>query len=162
MPKSCGWLVAIVLACLIAGCSEDKSEVSSGGGTSGVESDGGAGSAQFAGTYEGEIVTRLNGGTLDGESSTDSATVVIRTNGTASLTVEGRTVEGTVNGNRVGFSIRITQTQDLLECQGDAIISGILEGDVLTGTVTGSGKCELVATDTNFGITGSLKANKID
>ena len=162
MVKRFGWLLAIALSCLIAGCSEDKSEVRSGGGASGVESDGGAGSAQFAGTYTGEIVTRLTGGTLDGETSTDSATVVIRTDGTASLTVEGTTVEGTVNGNRVGFSIRITRKQDLLECQGDAIISGILEGGALTGTVTGSGECELIAADTDFGITGSLTANKID
>ncbi|MGI9317849.1 MAG: hypothetical protein ACR2QW_10980 [bacterium] len=162
MARVCRWLFAIFLVCMIAGCSDDKSEVSSGGGGSGVESDGGASSAQFAGTYTGEVTILLSGGTLDGESSTENATVVIRTNGTASLTIEGTTVEGSVDGNRVGFSIRISRTQDLLECQGDAVISGILEGRLLSGTVTGSGECELIAADTNFGISGSLMANKID
>ena len=156
------WLLAITLVFALAGCSDDKTEVSSGGGASGVESDGGSDSAKFAGTYTGELVTRIEGGTLDGESSTESVTVVIRTTGTASLTVEGTVVEGTVNGNRVGFSVRISRTQDLLECKGDAVISGILEGDTLSGVVTGSGECELIAADTDFAISGSLRATKTD
>lgn len=156
------WLLAITLAFVLAGCSDDKTEVSSGGGASGIESDGGAESAKFAGTYTGELITRIEGGTLDGESSTESVTIVIKTDGTASLTVEGTVVEGSVNGNRVGFSVRIKRTKDLLECEGEAVISGILEGDTLSGVVTGSGECELIAADTNFGISGSLTATKID
>jgi hypothetical protein len=162
MPKIYRWFLTILLACVVTACSDNKSEVSSGGGGSGVVSDGGANSAQYAGTYIGEITTILSGGTFDGEQTTETATIVIRSNGTASLTIQGNAVEGTVNGNRFGFSIRIKKQQDFLECEGDAIISGILDGNALSGNVTGSGECELIAADTSFNIGGSLMAARVD
>lgn len=87
---------------------------------------------------------------------------MIRSNGTASLTIEGNAVEGMVNGNRFGFSIRIKKQQDLLECEGDAVISGILEGNALSVKVTGPEDCELIAADTSFDVGGSLMSARVD
>ncbi len=68
----------------------------------------------------------------------------------------------TVNGNRFGFFIRIKKQQDLLECEGDAVISGILEADALSGNVTGSLDYELIAADTSIDVGGSLIAARVD
>lgn len=67
-----------------------------------------------------------------------------------------------VNGDRFGFSIRIKEQQDLLECEGDAVISGILEGDALWDNVTGSVDYELIAADTRLDVGGSLMAARVD
>lgn len=67
-----------------------------------------------------------------------------------------------VNGNRFGFSIRIKKQQDLLECEGDAVISGILYDDALSSNVTGSVDYELIAADTSIEVGGSLMVARVD
>ena len=161
--RSCfRWFVMVLLAIALAGCDHDEdSDVTSGGGNPGVGSDGGAPSAQFAGTYSGTIKTVIVGDEIDDESYTEAVTVLIRTDGTAQITIDGETVQGTVNGNRFGFSIRRDVNRGLLDCEGDAVITGTVEGSSLTGTVNGSGECELLFGQTGFTMTGSMTASRI-
>ena len=156
------WLLAVTLVAALTGCHhDDDSDVTSGGGNTGVGSDGGATSAQFAGTYTGTVTTVIRGDSIDDESDTEAITVLIRSNGTAQLTIDGETVQGTVNGNRYGFSIRRDVSRGLLDCEGDAVITGTIQGNSMTGTVNGSGECELLFGQTGFTMTGSLIASRI-
>ncbi len=155
-------IIFSLFVCLfLVACGSDKSEVTSGGGSSGVVSDGGSSSAKFAGTYQGEITTNLTSDSIDDQSSTDALTIVIRTDGTASLTIDGKTVDGSVSGDQFGFSIRIVEERDLLECKGDAVVRGVIASGSLNGDVTGSGSCKLIAASTGIGISGSLQASRI-
>ncbi|MBX2868938.1 MAG: hypothetical protein KTR18_09695 [Acidiferrobacterales bacterium] len=153
-------VLTILISFVLTACGGDKSEVTTGGGGSGVVSDGGNPSAQFAGSYVGKITTNLSGDSIDDQSDTEDLIIIVRSNGTASLTIDGETVEGEVNGNQFGFSIRIVEERGLIECAGNAIVSGTISGNTLTGTTDGSGECELVAASTGLRITGSLNATK--
>jgi len=159
MNKLTKCILAVVTALVLSACSDDKSEISSGGGSA-VASDGGATSAKFAGTYRGTITTLLKGDSIGDRTSTDDIVIVVRGNGTASLTVDGQTVEGTVNGNQLGFSIRVIEQDGLLKCEGDAVVSGTISNNVATGNITGSGKCELFPASTGLDISGNYTASK--
>ena len=152
-------LAAILFVISLSGCSED-SDVSSGGGDTGVGSDGGSTSAQFAGTYSGNITISVQGDSIDDDSDTEPVTVLVRDNGTARLTIDGESVEGTVNGNRFGFSIRREIRRGLVECEGDAMVTGTIQSQTMTGPVSGSGECGLLVGGTGFVIDGSLTATK--
>ena len=149
-----------VLALLLAACSGD-SDVTSGGGDTGVGSDGGSTSAQYAGSYTGTITINIQGSNIDDGSDTEPVTVLVRDDGTARLTIEDESVEGTVNGNRFGFSIRRKIRRGLVECEGDAMVTGTIRSGTLTGPVSGSGECELLVGGTGFTIDGTLTASRI-
>ena len=153
------WLVLGITVVALSACGGGDEGVSSGGGNT-IPSDGGANSAQFAGTYKGLITTLLRGDSIDDQTSTDDLTIVIRTDGTASITIDGETVNGTVNGNQVGFSIRIVENEGLIECDGVANVTGSVNGNVITGSVDGSGECELFPASTGLTISGSFTASK--
>ncbi len=153
-------IFVFLVALILAACGGDKSEVTTGGGGSGVVSDGGNPSARFAGSYVGKITTNLSGDSIDDQSDTEDFIIIVRSNGTASLTIDGETVEGEVNGNQFGFSLRIIEERGLIECEGNAIVSGTISGNSLSGTTDGSGECELVAASTGLRITGSLNGTK--
>lgn len=151
---------AIVLAGALASCSDDA-EVSSGGGVTGVGNDGGNPSAQFAGTYVGEITTTFRGDEFDDDTETDRIEIQIRNNGTALVTIEGESVEGTVDGRRVGFSIRYSRDIGLIDCDSDAILTGDIGTNRITGPVSGSGECDLLTGSSGFDISGSFTATKL-
>ena len=156
------WLLIALFAFALAACDHDEeSDVTSGGGNTGIGSDGGAESAQFAGTYTGTVTTVIRGDSIDDETDTEAVTVLVRSDGTAQLTIDGESVQGTVNGNRFGFSIRRDFSRGLLDCDGDAVITGAIQGSSMTGTVNGSGECELLFGQTGFTLTGSLTASRI-
>lgn len=144
----------------LGGCSDDK-EITTGGGDTGIGTDGGATSAQFAGTYQGTVTILLQGDSIDDETDTEDVTIVVRNDGTASMTISGETVEGTVNGDRIGFSVRREQRDGLLECNADAVVSGTIQSSSIVGSISGSGTCELVVGKTGITLSGSLVANKI-
>ena len=151
--------VAALLA-FVSGCS-DKSEITSGTGGSGVTSDGGADSSQFAGTYKGTVEVEISGGSIDDSTSIDEFTLVIRSDGTASLTIGGETIDGVIDGDTFGFSIRIVEEEDLVSCKGDARLVGRVSGSSVTGSISGSGECDLLTASTGVDLAGSLSGSKI-
>ncbi|MEM7193554.1 MAG: hypothetical protein AAF402_01300 [Pseudomonadota bacterium] len=152
-------LMVLFCSAFLIACS-DKSEITSGGGNSSVSSDGGAGSAAFAGTYTGTVTVNLSGGSISDTTKTREFTMVIRTNGTASLTIGGDTIEGNVDGNRFGFSIGIVEEEDLAECRGTATLVGTISGNSASGDISGRGECELLTAKTGVDIDGSLTGTK--
>ncbi len=153
------WLPALFLAFLLTGCSDDV-DVISGGGDTGVGSDGGSGSSQFAGTYSGTVTFEIRGDNVDDSTDTEAATVLIRSDGTGQLTIAGESVEGTVNGNRFGFSIYRRVRRDLVDCEGDATVTGTIQSGSLSGPVNGDGECDLLVGKTGFTLTGSIQATR--
>jgi hypothetical protein len=151
---------SILLACTfmlsLAGCSEDDGVSSSGSGTG----DGGASSAQFAGTYNGTIDVSYKGDGVDGSDSFP-VVMVINNNGTVSMTVAGDSVSGVINGNKIDITFRITQSEDGVTCTGDARVTATVSGASLTGPVSGSAECKLLLLKRNAILSGSISASKI-
>jgi len=160
MYRIARYLMVILFAGALASCSDDT-DVSSGGGSTGVGTDGGNPSAQFSGTYVGEITTTIRGDEIDDDTNVDRIEIVIRDNGTALVTIEGESVEGTVNNSRVGFSVRIKRELGLIDCESTSTITGTIDGNRITGPVSGTGECELLTGSTGFDLTGSYFANKL-
>jgi len=153
-------IFATVALLFLSGCGGDRSEVSSGsGGSTGIMSDGGSGSAVFAGTYVGTIMVRAKGDDID-EESTRSAVLLVRTNGTARITIDSEPIEGEINGNSFGFSVRIIEEDGLVECVADAVLTGSITGSVAMGMLFGSGECEVIAIDSGFDVDGIFTATK--
>ena len=144
----------------LAGCGGDRSEVTSGTGDSGVSSDGGAGSAAFAGTYRGTITLSAKGSEVD-NTQTSKAVLVVRDDGTAQLSIDDQEpIQGFMNGNKFGFSVRVIEEEDLLKCDADAILTGSISGNRGTGTVSGSGECKLITAKTGFTVSGTLSVSR--
>ena len=160
IKRGCFTALMVAVFVLLASCGGDKSSVSSGNGSSGVTSDGGASSSKFAGTYNGTITINAKGSEVD-NSNTEPAVLLVRSNGTARLTIDGDDViEGFMNGNKFGFSVRVVEEDGLIKCSADAILTGSISGSKANGTISGSGKCKVVSAKTGFDVTGSLKASR--
>lgn len=156
------FMLAVILGgCLfLTACGGDKSSVTSGSGNSGVSSDNGASSARYAGTYTGNITLTAKGSKVD-NTTENPAVLLVRSDGTASLIIDGKdVVEGFMNGNKFGFSIRVVEEDGLVECDANAVLTGSISGARGSGTVSGSGDCKVVAVKTGFDVTGTLTVVK--
>ena len=152
--------LVFVCALILAGCGSDKSVVTSGTGDAGVASDSGSGSAAFAGTYRGTITLSAKGSEID-NTKTQDAVLVVRNDGTAQLTIDDQApIEGFMNGNKFGFSVRVIEEEDLVECDADAILTGSISGGRGTGNVSGSGECKIFTAKTGFDVSGKLSVSR--
>lgn len=147
----------LIVVLALTGCSDDSSISSSGGGS--LASDGGATSAQYAGTYRGDTSVHYVG---DGIDDTDSfpTTVVINDNGTASVTIEGETVSGVMNGNKLEVPIKLTKEEDGVTCKGTMLVKATVDGNSMSGPVTGDAECKLLLIKRTATMTGTLNAKK--
>ncbi len=150
----------MALFLLLTSCGGDKSSVSSGNGSSGVSSDGGSSSSKYAGTYTGSITITAKGSEVD-NSTTESAVLLVRADGTAQLTIDGdNVIDGFMNGNKFGFSVRVVEEKDLIKCSADAILTGSISGGRAAGSVSGSGSCKVLTAKSGFDVTGSFNASR--
>ena len=154
-------LAVLFCVVLLVSCSGEKSEVTTGSGSTGITSDGGSGSSSFAGTYTGTITTTISGDEISDETNSDPFVLVVKTDGTATLTISGESIEGVVDSSgNVGFSIVFVEEKDLLECSADAIVIAKISGSSVTGTASGSGECKVIALKTGISLIGSLSGSK--
>ncbi len=65
-----------------------------------------------------------------------------------------------MNGNKFGFSVRVIEEEDLVECVADAILTGSISGGRGTGTVSGSGQCKILTAKTGFTVSGTLSVSR--
>jgi len=142
----------------LAGCSEEDGISSSGGGSS--VSDGGAESAQYAGTYKGAMEVEYKGDGVDGDDRLDT-TIVIHDNGTVTMTIDGESVNGVINGNRLEIAFTVTESEDGITCVGNAVVMATVSGTSLTGPVNGDAECKLLLVEKNADLTGTLRASKV-
>jgi hypothetical protein len=157
-----GFMLAAILGggLFLTACGGDKSSVTSGTGDSGVSSDNGASSARYAGTYKGNITLAAKGSKVD-NTSEKPAVLLVRSDGTARLTIDDKdVVEGSMNGNKFGFSVRVVEEDGLVKCNANAMLTGSISGSKGSGTISGSGKCKVVAAKTSFNVTGTLTVVK--
>ena len=141
----------------LVACDDDTNISSSDGGS--LTGDGGVRSAQYAGTYRGNTHIEYSGKDVDGKD--DLATSMkINTNGTVSMTIEGETVAGVINGNQIDIRIKIKRTENGVQCKGDATIKATVQGAHLSGPVSGDAECKLLTIDRNADLSGSITATK--
>jgi len=149
--------ISLLLIIGLSGCSSDSSVSSTGSGA--LSSDGGADSAQYAGTYKGSTDVQYTGQGIDSDDSFPTI-VKIKTDGTTSLTIEGETVEGVISGNKLEFPFRLTKSENGIECAADIVIKATVDGNKITGPATGSAECKLLLVKRTAAMTGSLTATK--
>ena len=146
----------------LSACSDDESISSSSAGT--AAGDGGAESAQYAGTYDGTMNVTYTGEDLTGDDFRGEdafpATVVINTNGTVTLKMEGESINGTINGNSMEVAMKITKKEDGITCEGDALVKATVSGNRLQGPVSGDAECKLGLIKRDAELTGTISATK--
>ena len=153
-------VLLVLIGVFVAGCTQDKSEVSSGGGASIVTSDGGTQSSVNAGVYAGTLSILFRGDAITSRSVTKNATLIISNDGSGTLSLDGDVVSGAINGDSFGFSVRFVEVKDLVECQADALIAGSINGNIATGNVSGSGQCGILSVDESVTVSGTLLVSK--
>ncbi len=152
---------AVVVCTLLFGltaCSEEDGISSSGGGS--TVSDGGSGSAQFAGTYKGSMNVKFKGDGIDGDDTLDT-TIVIHDNGTVTMTIDGESVNGAINGTKLEIVFTVTESEDGITCKAKARVVATVSGSSLSGPVTGDAECKLLLLERNADLTGTLTATKV-
>jgi len=153
-------LRSTVFACTLllglTACSEDDGISSSGGGAA---SDGGAESAQYAGTYEGTMHVEYKGDGVDGDDSIDT-TIVIHDNGTVTMSIDGESANGVISGTQIEIAFTVTESEDGVTCVGNALVRATVSGTSLSGPVTGDAECKLLLVERNATLTGTLSAKK--
>jgi hypothetical protein len=140
----------------LVGCSDDGLS-SSGGGGSG---DGGADSAQYAGTYKGQMDVTYKGDDINGN-DTLATTIVIHNDGTVTMTVEGESIGGFINGNKLEIRFSLTQTEDGVTCKGIALVQATVSGASLSGPVSGDAECKLLLIKKEADLTGTINASTV-
>ena len=154
-------LVGLVMVGLLSGCLEDMTRVYSGGGNAaGIVSDGGNGSAAFSGIYRGKMDLALTPRAMEARHRSHDVTLLVFEDGTVRLGIEGSEAEGVIQDSRFAFDIRVVDTDNLIECEANALINGNINGNIAYANVSGDGKCKLLSIDDSLSITGSLSASK--
>lgn len=150
-------LVIFTLLFGLTACSEEDGISSSGGGS--TTSDGGSSSAQYAGTYVGSMAVAYKGDGVDGD-DTLATTIVINNDGTVTMTIDGKSVNGVINGNKIEIVFTVTQSEDGITCKGTARVVATVSGSSVSGPVVGDAECKLLLLERNADLTGSLTATK--
>lgn len=150
-------LIICLLAIGLGACSEDEGITASGGGT--ISGDGGSTSSQYAGTYRGTTDVTYTGDDINGSDSLPT-TVVINSDGTVILTIDGESVRGVISGNQLEIAFTITETEDGIICTGDALIRATVSGTMLSGPVSGDAECKLALVKRSATLSGSISARK--
>ena len=151
-------LIGCSLLFTLTGCSNEESISSSGGGASG--GDGGAQSSIYAGTYKGAMDVEYKGDGINGSDSIDT-TIVIHDNGTVTMTIDGESVNGVINGSKLTIEFTVTKSEDGITCKGDAIVKASVAGSSVSGPVSGDAECKLLLLERNATLTGTLNARKV-
>jgi len=150
-------LIASTFLLGLAGCSDDDGISSSGGGSA---SDGGAESAQYAGTYKGKMDVAYKGDDVDGTDSLDT-TIVIHKDGTVTMTIDDESVKGGISGNQLDIKFTIKKSEDGVDCEGDARVQATVSGTSLSGPVSGDAECKFLLLKKNAVLTGTINAKKV-
>ena len=150
-------LIICLFAIGLGACAEDEGISASGGGT--ISGDGGASSSQYAGTYRGTMDVSYTGDGIDGSDSLPT-TLVINSDGTVILTIDGESVRGVINGSQVEVAFRVTESEDGITCTGDALVRATVSGTSLSGPVSGDAECKLALIKRSATLTGSISARK--
>ncbi len=151
--------VALLSLMLVACGGGGGDDSSSGGGSSSSTTDGSAtvNLAQFAGTYTGTITATVtvNGGS---ETLTRPITIVVSGDG-QTITIEG--VDFPLTSDNFTVMVAIPLAEEGVVCTLDATFMGNITGDLISGTITGTGNCVIEGLNVPANLTGYSGASKI-
>lgn len=145
------------LAFSLSACNDDDGISSTNGG--GSSGDGGAQSAQYAGVYNGTVTVNYQSEDLSG-SRAYPARMNVNRNGTVSLTIDGETIAGVINGNKVAVDLKLTQTENITKCEVNIAFRATIVGNKMTGPITGDGTCRQLVTKRDATVSGNINLSK--
>ena len=172
-------LSAISLALVLVACGGGSDTSSNGGiettagaagatgGTSGASSSSSSNSGGSSGSAATPAASTSYTGTMNVTLSApgfsdrkETAPITVRISGSnVTLTGEDRTVRTNLNGNTFTADIPISETDDGVTCSGIATVKGTVNGNTISGPVTGSGTCKVgAAPDIPVTIAGNFRA----
>ncbi|MDA9981711.1 hypothetical protein N9H39_03040 [Gammaproteobacteria bacterium] len=111
------------------------------------------------GTYKGQLTATLSGeGVLP---VTDSADLVIEISGSKVTAISaGRSYEGEVDGDSFVVEIPIKEDSKGIVCSGNPVLKGEIDGDMVSGTVSGEGDCSSETKKVPVSVKGEFSARK--
>lgn len=146
-----------ILSISLTACNDDTSISSSGGGAQ--SGDGGSLSAQYAGIYRGTMSIRYEGKDFDVKDNL-ATSLQINTDGTVILSLDGKTVNGVINGTKISISLKVKRRENATKCTANVTIKATVAGNMLSGPVLGDGECEVVWIDQSAKISGTIRASR--
>ena len=155
-----------MLVLLLTACGGGGDTSSSGGsGTpvsaapSATESSESTESSGPNGTYKGQLTATLSGeGVLP---VTDTTDLVIEISGSKVTAIaEGRSYEGEVDGDSFAVEIPINEDSKGIVCSGNPVLKGEINGDKVSGTVSGEGDCSSETKKVPVSVNGEFLATK--
>lgn len=117
-------------------------------------------SSDFAGTYNGTISITVSAAGQS-ESFTDPITIVIDAAGNVTLTgSDGSTGTSPLSGNSFSDALALMETIDGAECSISLTVSGTVNGDTISGPISGDASCSEAGLTINADVSGSFTANR--
>ena len=156
------YLLAIAAIVFIAGC--DSGGSSSGSNVNVTDSNTstpGEIGAQYAGTYNGTIEATYTATDLGlSDSASEPITIVIRSDGRVTVTVDGRSYSGTLDTDRITAVIEVNETYQDIRCTGTINVNAQISGNTISGQASGSGTCSQGSVTTPVRVAGTLNASR--
>ncbi len=108
-------------------------------------------------TYKGMADVTLSAPGFPDTDKSTPVTVVI-TGSSVDLTVEGRTVSTGLNRNTFSVDTAINESKNGISCSGSIAVNASVNASIISGLVTGSGKCNVAEQDIPVTIVGTINA----
>ena len=147
---------ALIAVVMVAGCAGELDTSSQGGGDAQVAAALASGDAV---SYVGTITATMSADGFDSITESTVLTVVV-SGDQVFLSAEGETVQTSLNGNAFSVTFPISGNNDGVSCVGNATVAGVIDGNKVSGTVLGAGKCNEASTgDVAVNVEGSIAAS---
>ena len=142
--------------------SSESTESSGSTGAAGSGSSSGSNSSSDSGpngTFTGQLTATLSGDCV--LPVTDTTDLVIEISGSKVTAIaEGRSYEGEVDGDSFVVEIPINEDSKGIVCSGNPVLKGEINGDTVSGTVSGEGNCSSETKKVPVSVTGEFLATK--
>ena len=116
---------------------------------------------QYAGTYQGLLEVTYTATELGlSESRSEQVTVVIESNGNATIIVDGRTFAGSLDTDRITAVVNVDETYEDIRCVGRISVEASLTVNAIDGVANGNGTCTQGTVSTPVFVAGTLNATR--
>ncbi len=153
-------LIAL-FAVILVGCDSGGSSSGSSADVSSNESSPEQIGAQYAGTYEGTLEATYTASELGlSESRSEPITIIIESNGNATIIVDGRTYAGALDTDRIAAVVNVDETYEDIRCVGRISVEADLTVNLISGQANGNGTCTQGDISTLVFVAGTLNATR--
>lgn len=143
---------------MLSACNKDSSSAT-GAGTD-LESDGGSPSSKYAGKYSGQIVGKARASGVGTSNFSEPISLTVNKNGTLSMTVDGNTVSGVMNNNKMETRIKYRIRKSWGSCDTIITLKGTVAGRRMDGPISGSGDCRYLGLPRKATLSGNFTSTR--